>query len=223
MRSFWHTKEGNKGLLLFFLGWGMDETPFLPLKTSGLDLLLLYDYRDLVLPPLPESYQRIMLLAWSFGVYAALHCLSGGLLPKLEKAVFLNGTGAPYDRAYGIPPRVFDVTYKAFERAPQETLFRFYQNMFLRREDWRRFKGHLPRRDFEELREELACARQWPPLFCSPPVGKALWAAQDAIFPPAHQRRYWETLSFPAEEILEGHFPFYRFQYLEQLVEEPRP
>ena len=217
MKCVWHTRKGRPRLLLFFLGWGMDERPFRPLAAQEVDVLLLYDYRNLALPALPESYEEIEVLGWSFGVYAALRHLSQGNVLSVNRAIFLNGTGAPYDRHLGIPPRLFDATYKAFQRAPRATLLRFYRNMFSEEEDWLLFQEHLPQRLPEELLEELASARHWPPLL-EGVKGQALCHTDDAIIPYENQKRYWQKVHVEYHSLPGGHFPFYRWASLDDLV-----
>ena len=48
MQHFWLNKqENNKKLIVFFNGWGMNETPIQHLKTDDFDILMLNDYRNL--------------------------------------------------------------------------------------------------------------------------------------------------------------------------------
>ena len=47
MKQHFIIKNNQKHLLLFFAGWGMDETPFLQIRPTNKDWLICYDYRSL--------------------------------------------------------------------------------------------------------------------------------------------------------------------------------
>jgi len=47
MQYFWLNKKENKKLIVFFNGWGMNETPVQHLAYNDFDVLILYDYRNL--------------------------------------------------------------------------------------------------------------------------------------------------------------------------------
>ena len=48
MKQSWLHKQSLNKLIVFCNGWGMDEHPFRPLHSFGYDVLMLYDYSDLV-------------------------------------------------------------------------------------------------------------------------------------------------------------------------------
>ena len=59
--------------LTFFLpGWGMDVRPFRDYRSTETDILMAYDYSDLEMDAKWFSgYERIRIVAWSMGVWAA--------------------------------------------------------------------------------------------------------------------------------------------------------
>ena len=72
MKQHFIIKNNQKHLLLFFAGWGMDETPFLTIHPVDKDWMICYDYRSLTFDVgLLETYSQITLIAWSMGVWAA--------------------------------------------------------------------------------------------------------------------------------------------------------
>lgn len=72
MKQHFIIKNNQKHLLLFFAGWGMDETPFLTIHPTDKDWMICYDYRSLAFDTdLLETYSQITLIAWSMGVWAA--------------------------------------------------------------------------------------------------------------------------------------------------------
>ena len=72
MKQHFIIKNNQKHLLLFFAGWGMDETPFLQIRPTNKDWLICYDYRSLEFDAIIlQEYSEITLIAWSMGVWAA--------------------------------------------------------------------------------------------------------------------------------------------------------
>ncbi|MBX6423195.1 alpha/beta fold hydrolase [Thermosulfurimonas sp. F29] len=200
-----------RNLLILFNGWAMDERPFLSLLPEGVRVAVLFDYRDLSLPELPRVPGRTLVLAWSLGVYAALH--HAERLPA--RFVFLAGTGAFRDRLYGIDPRALDLTLEALKRDGPPVLERFYRRMFADEEHARRFRHHLPRRKLSEVIEELEMAAGLPPLFPELPEGTRIFVPTgDRIVPPPAQERFWRRLGGEYRPVPGGHFPFYAFRDL---------
>ena len=72
----------QKEALLFFAGWGMDETPFMHNLPPNKDLIICYDYRSLDFDStLLSTYEGIYVVAWSMGVWAASQVLPDSNLP----------------------------------------------------------------------------------------------------------------------------------------------
>ncbi len=210
-------REGRPELVLFFTGWAMDERPFLPLSKGPYDLALVYDYRQIHPPDLPP-YPRIHVLAWSAGVSVAL-----SLIDRLsaDTWTFINGTGAFCHPDWGIHPRIMTRTISALKASSQTTLEAFYKNMFQGEEGLKRFWQNRPRRDPTEILEELKTltsleARR------EVPKGKVniLVGTRDRIVPPRSQKAFWVKFGFNYQEKNWGHFPFYRFQHLGNLLEK---
>lgn len=68
MKQHFIIKNNSKRLLLFFAGWGMDETPFLQIRPTDTDWMVCYDYRSLEFDTdLLQKYSEIRLIAWSMG------------------------------------------------------------------------------------------------------------------------------------------------------------
>ena len=74
MQHFWLNKKENKKLIIFFNGWGMNETPVSHLNYDDFDVLMISDYRDLNFDFNQfdfSVYDEKYLICWSMGVYAA--------------------------------------------------------------------------------------------------------------------------------------------------------
>lgn len=97
-------RETGSEVILFFTGWGMDETPFIHYLPQHRDLIICYDYRSLDFDKtLLSTYTQIQVVAWSMGVWAASQVLQGSNLP-ITQSIAINGTPFPIDDARGIPP-----------------------------------------------------------------------------------------------------------------------
>ena len=205
MRAVLLGKEGE--LRVFFCGWGMDERPFLELVPPGKRLLLLYDYRDPEPPAgIPEEAREAPVLAWSLGVYWALRLREFFRGPL----VAVSGTGAFANREFGIDPRLVRLTLDGLKREGEAVRERFFSRMFSSEDHLKRFFRNPPQRALPEVVEELSASLTLPPVFPSPgDYLRAVIPREDRIFPPRAQRRFWERAGVPAEEIPEGHFPFY--------------
>ena len=59
-------KNNHPHLILFFAGWGMDETPFQQIHSSDCDWMICYDYRSLDFDDtLIQKYSHILTIAWT--------------------------------------------------------------------------------------------------------------------------------------------------------------
>ena len=61
MKQHFIINNSQKQLLLFFAGWGMDETPFLHIQPAGCDWMICYDYRSLEFRKLEASSLEMLL------------------------------------------------------------------------------------------------------------------------------------------------------------------
>ena len=76
--------------------------------------------------PEMKTYDKITLIGWSFGVWAAEYLSSKtGIKPNVTIAV--NGTPIPADDQYGIPLNVFEGT---LNNITEENIEKFYLRMF---------------------------------------------------------------------------------------------
>ena len=105
MKQHFIIKNNQKHLLLFFAGWGMDETPFLQIRPTDKDWLICYDYRSLEFDAIIlQEYSEITLIAWSMGVWAASQIMKQYLSLPLSQSIAINGTLYPIHETKGITP-----------------------------------------------------------------------------------------------------------------------
>ena len=217
MKQHFIINNSQKQLLLFFAGWGMDETPFLHIQPAGCDWMICYDYRSLEFDTtLMQAYSEITLIAWSMGVWAASQVLSKVSLP-IRRRIAINGTPFLIDEKRGIPPAIFMGTLEGLNEA---SLRKFQRRMCADGNVFARFQLTAPERSIEELKEELAAvAEQYQIL----PTGTFAWeqaiiGESDRIFPPTNQRAAWKGISMSNIDGNEAHYDESLFiKYLKEI------
>lgn len=202
-------------LLLFFAGWGADETPFKNYQPDDSDFMICYDYRTLAFDTtLLSTYQEIHLVGWSMGVWAATQLLGtwgkGSYLPPIKTSVAINGTPYPIDEQRGIPPSIYEGTLSGLTDA---SLHKFLRRMCADKEAFRDFLAVTPRRPLAELREELILIRE---LYQSQPAPAFHWqeaviGSNDRIIPPENQRQAWQNIEVHQTE--DAHYQVELFHY----------
>lgn len=183
-------RNGNRRLLVIFAGWAMDQTPFCHVCRPGYDTLVIWDYRDLSIDwSIVASYEEIVLIAWSMGVYAAsmtIHSIDHLITAKIA----VNGTLSPVSDLYGIPQAIFEGTAETLD---DRNLRKFFRRMCGDRATTDRFMLSAPQRPVCELVDELRAI--YPePWFANPKVttwDRAVIGRNDAIFPACNQQRAW--------------------------------
>ncbi|NTV60743.1 MAG: DUF452 family protein [Chlorobiaceae bacterium] len=225
MKTAWLIRKGAEELVLFFNGWGMDERIAAMLVKDCVDavpwdFLSCWDYRSLQpekgFSALTEGYGRITVVAWSFGVWAALH--AG--LACVHRAVAINGTPKPVNDTDGIPSVIFDATLSTYS---EENRQRFNRRMCGSREVFDFFSAIPSGRQTAEQREELSClggyVRAAAGSDCSFPwqYTHAIIGGRDMIFPACQQYHAWKGV--PQTIIAEmPHFPFNHFSTLPEVL-----
>lgn len=219
MKQLYLIHEHHPRLLLFFAGWGADETPFRHYHPAGSDYMICYDYRSLQFDPsLLDNYREIHVVGWSMGVWAAARVVPPLALP-IGRTIALNGTPYQMDDRRGIPEAIFRGTLEGLNGV---SLHKFLRRMCSDTAAFRRFLEVSPHRPLEELREELAATLQreeaQQPLPDPSFFREAFIGANDRIIPPANQRCAWEEAG--AEICLsdEAHYTERIFKhYLEEI------
>lgn len=220
MKHEWISRRGNKHLVLFFNGWGMDSAAVSHLRADGTDVLMLYayhekdeefDFSSLL------GYERVDLAAWSMGVwYVSVFGTHG--FPPIGRAVALCGTPEGVDDAFGIPEAVFAATLSSLS---PRSLEKFVVRMCGGRSAYD--AGPLNGahgRAFEDAAAELAW---WGDNASRRPVGNVRWDAalvssSDMIFPCAGQSASWNSRSVRAVTMDVPHFPFDRFGSWDDII-----
>ncbi|MEN8190419.1 MAG: pimeloyl-ACP methyl esterase BioG family protein [Thermodesulfobacteriota bacterium] len=207
----WLHRENRDQLILFCNGWGMDETPFVPLKSRDYDVLMLANYGDLATGPdfgqVFSAYRSCSLVGWSMGVWAGQQ-LFGAREELFVRAVAVNGTLYPRDDRYGIPEKIFDATMEGWNEAAR---LKFYRRMCRNKELSERFLANQPTRGIDDqqrelvlLQNQLRTSKPSSPLFTD-----IIISDKDFIIPTVNQYNFWKEGNIT--EIEGPHFPFYSY------------
>jgi len=242
MKTHWLHQQGNQDCLLFMAGWGMCPEPFYDIPAGSVDVLMLYDYRNMDCEDISSAlenlqgnlqekapYRKIHLLAWSMGVWAASMLFANktlsapGLTPPLTSmfasTIAIGGTCHPIHDKLGIPENNFADMAERLSPARVKT---FHRSMFTDKQEANRFTNSFLKgeRSFEKIRLELLALdtayRRQPDV--ANIYTSRIVTGRDQIFPARNQVRAWgrkkcRTLSLP-------HFPFYHWPSWSAMVEE---
>ncbi|MBK7712448.1 MAG: DUF452 family protein [Bacteroidales bacterium] len=191
MKTYISRREKNNRLIVVYGGWGTDENVFIPLCNDDFDFILFYNYsadEAFVLPEI-KTYEKITLIGWSMGVWAAEYLsLKTGIKPDVTIAV--NGTPIPADDHYGIPLNILEST---LNNISEENMENFYIRMFGDKRTYKTNIDRVPVRTVKSLHDELRwlynrIMEQKEPGFR---WDYAVISSNDKVFPTGNLIGYW--------------------------------
>ncbi|MFI3268071.1 MAG: DUF452 family protein [Rikenellaceae bacterium] len=205
MQNKWIKKDSNETLILMFMGWACDEDMIKDVDFEGCDMLCFFDYTgDLNDVKIEDysGYKRVVLLAWSFGVWVADYFHAKGFLPNVDAAMAMNGTVKPIHNKFGIHELNFKLTVRGLERVG---LSKFYDKI----------SAETPinpcKRDIKVQIEELKNLEIWSSkeYVSTLTWNLALIGQKDLIFSPKNMQNYWDIVGtkFINGKTVE-HYPF---------------
>ena len=203
MKYKWLNINQNNKVIVFFNGWGMDESVVHHLEFSDYDVLMFYDYNNLDTNfdfNSLDKYKNKSLIAWSMGVMVATM-----FNQKYTSATAINGTLKPIDNEFGIPQRIYDLTIKGFNEKGAQ---RFIKSMFNE-------NIKLPQisRDIENQKSELSALKNYT-ANSNFKYNRIILSDNDKIIPTKTQIAFWEI----EPNISSGHCPFMLFKKWEELL-----
>jgi biotin synthesis protein BioG len=193
MKTYIRRREKNNHLIVLFGAWGTDENVFTPSCNDEFDFILFYNYsadEALVLPEM-KTYDKIILIGWSLGVWAAEYLSNKtGIIPDITIAV--NGTPVPADNQYGIPLNVFEGT---LNNITETNIEKFYLRMFGDKKTYLANIDRVPKRTLKSLHDELRWLynRIMEPKETGFRWDYAVTSEIDRIFPSENMNSYWEN------------------------------
>ncbi len=202
MKYKWLNKKNNSKLIVFFNGWGMDESVVNHLNPRDFDVLMIYDYNNpyIDLETMTSEYSEKYLVAWSMGVMTA-----SVFNMQYQSKTAVNGTLKPIDDDFGIPKRIYNLTIKGFSPKGAD---RFIHNMF---------NDNTPipsvNRTFENQQSELNALLNYNANLDFN-YDRIIISSEDKIIPTKNQEAFWNLKA----NINAGHCPFYRFTNWSELL-----
>ena len=203
MKYKWLNINQNNKVIVFFNGWGMDESVVYHLDFSDYDILMFYDYNNLDTNfdfNSLDKYKNKSLITWSMGVMVATL-----FNQKYTSATAINGTLKPIDNEFGIPQRIYDLTIKGFNEKGAQ---RFIKSMFNENIE-------LPQisRDIENQKSELSALKNYT-ANSNFKYNRIILSDNDKIIPTKNQIAFWRI----EPNISSGHCPFMLFKKWEELL-----
>ena len=216
MLTEWITKKGNRHLILFFNGWGMDSNILGKMDNRDFDVLMVYGYNSPKLAlPLFGEYEEITLVAWSMGVWAA-ETVFGAISPRPKMSIAINGTSTPISASTGIAPEIFE---KTLENWSEVTRTKFYKRVWCDQKKSVEWENLLPSRSITDQRDELFAIKQGV-VGCNEYPGfweKAIIGERDTIFTKRNQMEWWnDKVEMKVTGI--AHCPFPLFSNWEMVI-----
>ncbi len=218
MQIDYYRNQGHDRLLLFFCGWSVSPQLFHRIAPrDDEDVWLAYDYRDLIFPADLSRYSSITLVAWSLGVWVAMHVGAQWTPTQITTALAINGTPTPIHDEVGIPTAIFRAT---LNNLTADGVSRFNRRICGSSSILAQYQG-IPPRPLDEITDELHKLYQGIDSTPVPTVpwtwDKAFVSQKDLIFPPKNQCQAWNNLGVPVYVLQAPHYPFYLWDRWNQL------
>ena len=174
-------------LIIFFTGWGCDESEFEHIKSES-DVLLLYDYTDLNLDFDFSKYKKFDLIAFSAGVFVASVV---NFDFKIDKKIAISGNPYLFDEKLGLSKEIQNVLCNINEQNADD----FAKNYLVKtEEEWKKF--HHSKRTIESCRAEFNSLKS---LYASNKMNirnifdKAIMGSEDKIFNISAQKEFYRN------------------------------
>ncbi len=195
MKRQWLSRSEQSSLILVFGGWALGAAPFAELMGQD-DVLLVDDYRHLddALPELAQ-YDRVDLIAFSFGVASAAHWMAmTGFSPA--RLVAVSGTLSPADAETGIAPQMIRATADGLTA---DSFSKFCGRAGL--------QGPAPALNIEAAQAELHCIIDRGP--APERAFDRVWIPEkDRIIPTGAQKAAWARQGKAVRPVSGPHVPF---------------
>lgn len=173
-------------LILIFAGWSTSPDFYRDCTAHGWDTAVVYDFRDLTFPKIPEQYKTIYIFAYSIGIWAA------SIAPFNAAAkIAICGTPFPSSDEWGIPSAIYEATIRNLS---EKSLQKFHIRMAGGKSSWLMMKHKLPENpDIGKLREELEFIKsQKNPIHNPQRWDRAYVPSDDAVIPSSNQQNFWQ-------------------------------
>jgi biotin synthesis protein BioG len=220
MKTYIRRRDKNTKLVVFYGAWGTDENVFAPMcDDDEFDSILFYNYsadEALVLPEI-KTYEKVVLIGWAFGVWAAEYLLpKTGIRPDV--AIAVNGTPIPADDTYGIPINLIEGT---LNNLTEENIGKFHMRMFGDKKTYCENIGRVPHRSIKSLHDELRwlynrIMEQKEPGF---KWDYAVTSDIDRVYPSDRLKAYWSRETVTKHIVLPlPHYFFHKWKSFNDFI-----
>lgn len=238
-KPFMHMTNSQYDVVIFY-----DYTTFRFIGCSQTNCLAQIATSQCLIYNLFSKYDEINIIAWSMGVWGASMafnqyfntlCNIGQvtnhkLLKKIRHCIAINGTLFPISTIWGIPQNIYD---KTLENLPAG-FNKFNLRMCGGKNTYEKYMACAPSRDVDDIKNELIAIKDNFFLCNSLTWSTAIISSNDLIFPTKNQHTFWEdyltstpysqNISFERDkfriiEIDDAHYPFFRWNAWEQILE----
>lgn len=194
--------------IFFFNGWGMDDEILKSVKNSTDYEIEIVNFPYQIEMKKILACEKVIFIAWSFGVFYLNTFLYKNKGLKYEKAIAINGT--PYTIGkYGINPKMFNMTLTDLS---SETLLKFYENMDIDKT----FKK--PKKKFEEIKVELEYFKDVYDMYGEEFIDFYYIGENDRIIPKQKQEKFCSERKYKYKFIECGHYPFSYFKDFKDII-----
>lgn len=187
--QYFYQDNHSRDLIVFFAGWGCDYNQFSNLHDRK-DVLILYDYQDLLLDFDFSRYDNIFVIAYSAGVFVA--SILTDTIPNVRQKVAVCGNPYMLDEKFGISSESIEVfkgitldNYLGFRR----------QYMVFSDEEYEKYNRLESLRTIESCVAELIALQKLYAKYkerINPAFDKAIAAENDLIFDVRAQRDFYK-------------------------------
>lgn len=208
-------EDKSDKLIVFLTGWGCDDRQFIPLTTSGYNILIAYDYSTLDFDFDFSKYNEIYLITFSAGVYVA--GLLKDKLPNFKKKIAINGNPYAHDTYWGLSDEVTE----QFKSVSKDNVFEFRRKYLVYSDkELELLNKYQPNRSLESCVNELyALQSYFSPNYTPMSYDLAVLSDNDKIFRLDRQKEYFKNIKTKMIPNA-GHFLFYKFNSFEDLLFE---
>lgn len=197
-------------IIVLLDGWGMDETPYTPLKSTK-DILFVNDYSELEFDFDFSKYKRKILITFSAGVFMAGYLKDR--LPKFDLTIAINGVLNPFDKTIGLPEEMFS----RMENITFENALEFRRYLISDKSHLEKFNRFQPHRDLKSSQNELAALKKYFQNKVDYGFDKIIIGKDDKIIPYENQLIAWKKHN-NIRTMEAGHFLIYNFNSFDEII-----
>lgn len=204
-------KNNSDELILLLNGWGMDEKPYEPIKSSC-DVLFVSDYTDLTFEFDFSGYKKIILMTFSAGALMAGYLQE--ILPKFDLKIALSGNFFLFSPNSGVP----DDMLCEMKNVSLENALEFRRKLVDKDGEYHLFNKYQPHRTLESSLLELELLQKYSQeKLNSFDFDKVIIGKQDKFLPYENQLNAWNNHK-NLSAIDGGHFLFYKFDSFDDII-----